>query len=215
MKILTTLLAILIIACLLVAVIWWFIFAFKSQQQRKLVECEKVLDWFRQQKDCSVEPIGDGPGVAARYVIYWQFDLIWFDLSTELTDITWDYRSGTLEQLKKIKAQYIEEERKAKQRTTELLKCREVLDWFRQQEYCTVKPFKYNGGKIAGYKISWRIKYSELAKVIWDGNKRTIVPGKYVDINGSGTWNSDFGTYKQLVELKERFEDQKVTFGPK
>lgn len=103
----------------------------------------------------------------------------------------------------------------AEKRRQELIKCENVLNWFQQQEYCTVKPFQYNGGKIAGYNISWRIKYSEPAKVIWDGNKRTIVPGKAVDINGSGTWNSDFGTYKQLVELKERFEDQKVTFGPK
>ena len=204
MKIVTTMLT---IGVLLVVIVGWFIFAFERQQreraeqQRELVECEKVLDWLRQQKDCSVDPIGAGPGVAAGYVIYWQFDLIWFDLSTELTDITWDYRSGTLEQLKKIKAQYIEEEREAKQRTTELLKCREVLDWFREQEYCTVKPFKYNDGKIAGYKISWRIKYT--------------VPGKATDQPGGGTWDSDFGTYKELEKLKKRFEDQKTTFGPK
>ena len=104
---------------------------------------------------------------------------------------------------------------KAERRRQELKKCEEVLNWFQKQEYCTVKPFKDNDGKIAGYNISWEIKYSEQAEVIWDGNTKTVVPGKSIYVNGSETWDSDFGTYKQLVELKERFEDQKPKSGPK
>ena len=176
-------------------------------------KCEEVLDWLRQQKDCTVEPIGDGQGGTTKYIIYWKFDLIWFDLSTKLTDITWDYRSGTLKQLNKIKEQYIEEERKARQRTAELLNCKEVLDWFREQEYCTVKPIEYS--PVEGYRISWRIKHSEPPKVIWDGNIRTTIGGRSVDMNGGDTWSLRFGTYEDLEKLKKRFENDKTTFGPK
>ena len=98
-------------------------------------------------------------------------------------------------------------------RRLELKKCEEVLNWFREQEECTVESFEYAPGKIAGYKISWTIKSNFIRDE--NGVLRRVVPGKAGYTEGSGTWSLRFGTYEELEKIKKRFEDDKATFGPK
>ena len=88
----------------------------------------------------------------------------------------------------------------AEKRHRELKKCEEVLNWFREQEYCTVEPLRYGDRKTSGYRISWRIN-----TVRPDTGSKTR--------NREQIWISRSGTYEQLIGIKKQFERDKSLLG--
>lgn len=64
--------------------------------------------------------------------------------------------------------------------------CDALLDWFRSQPDVTVGSMKLNG-TVIDYNIRWKITDKVPAQDIWNGNRRTIVPGSTAEIECRST----------------------------
>ncbi len=110
------------------------------------------------------------------------------------------------EKQERIAEQERQQQIAAEKRRQELIKCEEILSWFRNQENCSVKSI-YDDGKMAIYTISWNFNIKEKPIVTSSGSTRTIRGGTLISWNDGGTWSTATGTYVELIELKRRFEN--------